>query len=1213
MPEFTIYSIGDSAFLEQILIAVAMITGTNDFTKMVSVGLLIGVVMITVQSVFQGAKQINIQQIFMGWLLYACFFVPTSLVKIEDAYTGQVRPVANVPIGIGFAGGVISNVGYTLTKLFETGYGIIVPNVTETHFSETLKLLNDVRRGVYDSAIFTALNQDQGGGYVDVRRSVSNYIRECTLTKVDLNLMSLDELLTLPLDQALQFNSSLYGTRVYLNASNPDGGDFTCSEAWSTAEGVGIVGALNNLSGSNVNNALNNLLGVDPTYTGVNALTKIADSLQAVGAISTSAVEYTKVALLEPLYYEAAAGRYQDLQDYGSALMINQAIQQRNTQWAAEQSMFMSVVRPMLTFFEGFVYAITPIMGFIIVMGSMGMTLAGKYFQTVLWIQLWMPVLSITNLFIHTAATNEMASLSTPGLNSMYALSSTGDILQNWIATGGMLAAATPIISLFIVTGSTYAFTSLANRVNGSDHVNEKIQSPDALNQGPVMNSQPAYNHNQFSGTMATGAESLISTFSLGSSIGSGVSSARALQSQKSEAFSDSLGRGFAHGVSQDQAYSRLASIGRTIGSQNTQQSQLVNQQAKNFMDKFQVDDQHADAVKGAFGMQAIGSLDVKEAAAMVMPLMGTARAAVKNAVKGPSKGTGLATIHSEEDGAKGGGGDIVGLTAQAQGKTESSATDTSTWSASDVSQFMKNVSLGKTDSQALTNQLAHGINRQGGESFKQSWGDNLSQNLSKSAQELVSATNAYTTMDQLQNSMGSMTNSDFKTLGGEVARSPEAMDYLNQHYQNAPDSVRKEAANLEQRYRGYGMDPGVAKAAARLTAMTNTNNYQPGQQVGGFQAAVSAINLATGRNSGFESDPLQYSGLTPPTVPENLGQTVGSNVGSGPVLPSNFRENTISTSGTAPVTETPPTPPVTPVTGEHDANLQQLGNLANQTNRAVSSPEEQKARNNMLNALPDMSWSASTWGAVDNTGDWLARRAEQVGGAAVAGGQATASDFSNAMDQLRTMTPEQRDQFIEATQRGDDYISEEYGFGGEMAVAAAKLGRNVIGAAASGYNAAKEWLTGESDLSEAAKGMSLEQRGAFYAAATASAAEAGGSAAANFMEQYGDEFKQTMAELGTSRYGLTNEQAAVYAESFDTNQDRMSQAVNNLKMQYAETDANGSVMMNEDGSPVLSQQNQEFTDQLVNVLQNAGDAGDRSGSYLTAVRGYNIANQQFD
>ncbi len=34
MPEFTIYSIGDSELLEQVLIAVAMITGTNDLTKM---------------------------------------------------------------------------------------------------------------------------------------------------------------------------------------------------------------------------------------------------------------------------------------------------------------------------------------------------------------------------------------------------------------------------------------------------------------------------------------------------------------------------------------------------------------------------------------------------------------------------------------------------------------------------------------------------------------------------------------------------------------------------------------------------------------------------------------------------------------------------------------------------------------------------------------------------------------------------------------------------------------------------------------------------------------------------------------------------------------------------------------------------------------------------------------------------------------------------
>lgn len=87
MGTFTIYSIGDSAFLEQILIAVSMITGTGDFEKMVSIGLLLGVLMIMIQSVFQGAKQINIQQILVGWLIYACFFGPNTTVTIEDAYT----------------------------------------------------------------------------------------------------------------------------------------------------------------------------------------------------------------------------------------------------------------------------------------------------------------------------------------------------------------------------------------------------------------------------------------------------------------------------------------------------------------------------------------------------------------------------------------------------------------------------------------------------------------------------------------------------------------------------------------------------------------------------------------------------------------------------------------------------------------------------------------------------------------------------------------------------------------------------------------------------------------------------------------------------------------------------------------------------------------------------------------------------------------------
>jgi conjugal transfer mating pair stabilization protein TraG len=73
-----------------------------------------------------------------------------------------------------------------------------------------------------------------------------------------------------------------------------------------------------------------------------------------------------------------------------------------------------------------------------------------------------------------------------------------------------------------------------------------------------------------------------------------------------------------------------------------------------------------------------------------------------------------------------------------------------------------------------------------------------------------------------------------------------------------------------------------------------------------------------------------------------------------------------------------------------------------------------------------------------------------------------------------------------------------------------------------------------------------------------------------------------------------------------------MDQAVNNLKMEYAERNPDGSPMI-ENGVPVLSQQNEEFTNQMVNVLQNASNAGDRAGSYLTPIRGYNITERGLD
>ncbi|MGC3005423.1 conjugal transfer protein TraG, partial [Streptomyces sp. G35A] len=151
-------------------------------------------------------------------------------------------------------------------------------------------------------------------------------------------------------------------------------------------------------------------------------------------------------------------------------------------------------------------------------------------------------------------------------MNNLYALSGAGDRLDTWIATGGMLASATPVISLFIVTGSTYAFTTLASKVSGADHLNEKMATPDALQNGPVASMMPTFSGNQFSGLVREGTQGMMASGSFGGSVSAGVNSSQTKMQQAQQQYAETLGRSITDGASESTQFSRLASLGSTIG-----------------------------------------------------------------------------------------------------------------------------------------------------------------------------------------------------------------------------------------------------------------------------------------------------------------------------------------------------------------------------------------------------------------------------------------------------------------------------------------------------------------------------------------------------------------------------------------------------------------------------------------------------------------------
>jgi conjugal transfer mating pair stabilization protein TraG len=395
-----IYSIGDSAYLAAILNAVAMIAGTDDFRTLAGVGFLIAVLLVMFQGILQGGRGIRFQNILLAWIVYAVMFGPKVSVAIEDAYSGAVRVVDNVPIGPATVGSVMSNVGYGVTRLFETAFA--TPAMTDYGFADSLQTLMGVRKGTLSRLALGDANSPTDGA--DVERSFVNYVADCTLADVDTGRRSIDDIMRDGSWETLQSDSDVYTTELWI------GGDpriLPCNEAWVALSEYTTVEFVPSLFSS-----LQAQLRLAAPGDVAN---KVQTALDEIAGAGVDAQNYMVMATVMPFFEKGIVQTHQDLGKWELAAMVEQAHQQRNAQWAAEQTLFTRIVRPMMTFFEGFLYAIAPPMAFAVALGPVGIAMVGKYLLFGLWIQLWLPIMAVINLHLHMAIGREHAAATGGG------------------------------------------------------------------------------------------------------------------------------------------------------------------------------------------------------------------------------------------------------------------------------------------------------------------------------------------------------------------------------------------------------------------------------------------------------------------------------------------------------------------------------------------------------------------------------------------------------------------------------------------------------------------------------------------------------------------------------------------------------------------------------------------------------------------------------
>jgi len=510
---YEIYSLGDANYLAAIMNAIAALGGNGTYSSLMSLSVLMGVLIIAFQAVNNGGGRFDIQVFVLSIVLYQVIFLPKASVMIYDTYTGSARQVDNVPFGLAWIGSTLNTVSYGITRRMELAFS--TPQMTTNGFAGALSTMLNAQRidglGIADygctaspapTTNYVALNQQDRS--CSISQSVSNYIGDCVVRAIGRGDRTAADIYRAErVIDALRTDYTERKTTLRIGGAQPmppSGWEYTCKDAYDILKG--------RLETSQFNNSFNEFLKgrfgeQDPT----------AALGQAMTALSNAAYNAQDFALNMALRDAVANGMtvYANQNDaMMAAAMIGPGAAQRNVQWSAEATLFSKLIRPLITFFEGMMYATAPFVAFLLGLGTFGLKVALKYLYLPIWVSLWMPVMAICNLYVNMIAQGRMAAFEVGAAGSYTSMAGSVVMfssLTDWLGTASMLASSVPALTMSLLFGGAVAMSSLAGRLQSGDYTNEKLAAPDVASPAAALSVQSAMTASPSTGTNKTGIE----------------------------------------------------------------------------------------------------------------------------------------------------------------------------------------------------------------------------------------------------------------------------------------------------------------------------------------------------------------------------------------------------------------------------------------------------------------------------------------------------------------------------------------------------------------------------------------------------------------------------------------------------------------------------------------------------------------------------------
>jgi hypothetical protein len=787
-----IYSIGDGAYLATVLNAVAAITAHSDFGNLVRIGFILGVILVSFQAILTAGREWRWDQFIVAVLVYMVMFGPKMTVHVHDVYNGSTRTVDNVPIGVGMVGSLISTVGKNITEFFEVGFSM--PQMLQGGFGSVIHHYLDTRN-IDGFGTANSKSSVAGGPEVnDLSYSIYNYVRDCTMTGVVRGEKSIEQIEnSADVLEAIRWDSNVWGTSVKLGltgttaTTQPDKSvAVTCNEAYQKIfDRINNDGAFQDAYRDYVN-----------AIWGGDAELKLQTSLDFISEATSetySAMKHMINSSMRWQVQQAALGHFQQNGNEAMATMMGQAIEQRAIQWTAEASLFSRLVRPLQTFFEAFLFSITPFMALLIGLGTMGIKMIGKYLLFGLWIQLWLPVMAIINLFLNVVVQSKLGAIDPTGLDvtSLRGFLEVSALYQDYLTTAGMLAASVPAITLLLIYGSSITATSLAGRLQSGDFVNEKQLSPDIVQPAAASQMGAMYQSDFVKGTQMTGAQNFTPGLEIGSSLAGATQSALQFANQKQDTFANNLANSITKGASVDQSFEALSALGSMVQGSQGKEAQAISQKVRSNQDSLGLSEGGVQAVTGIMALMGSGKISASVGTRLLSEIanqnqdffsdtaaVGASQSASNrwDATGGGSGKPGdpsntrateqrLGAERKRQGGRRQTGtqtdseSDSSGVNAEVSGGITATAQNQNTLSKEEkmsrVQSFLDSASFSNIDRGALLQQVASQFDERASDAYKLTTNEQQRRELQQSAQDVESSAETYQQLQSFQQSHG--------------------------------------------------------------------------------------------------------------------------------------------------------------------------------------------------------------------------------------------------------------------------------------------------------------------------------------------------------------------------------------------------------------------------------------------------------------------------